>query len=437
MHTNEKDNESIGAPVRRSSLLFRHADFMKLWTGETVSLFGTRMGDVAISFAAVIALKATPFQMGLLAGARIVPTLVLSLFAGVWVDRIRRRPILIGADIGRFIVLGTIPIAALFAALTMAQLYAVILAYSALDLFFDVAYRSYLPSLVGREDLLDANSKLTASAGVAEAGGFALSGWLVEWLTAPFAILIDAISFLASALAIAFIRKPEPAPAPRARDASALGEIAAGARVIFSDGRLRAFGINAIVGGFSNSLVGTLYMLFVVNALGFRPGVLGVIFAAGGASSMFGALAARRTADMLGTGMAMVAGLAIEGVALMLLPIARGAGPGSVALLVAQQLIGDSAATVYFINAVSLIQTITPKPMLGRVNASLRFVGLGSVLAGQLVAGMAGGVIGLRPTIAIGAAGLWVTAALLGFSEVGSLTGMAEHGAPAGAGSDD
>jgi len=338
MHTNEKDNESIGAPVRRSSLLFRHADFMKLWTGETVSLFGTRMGDVAISFAAVIALKATPFQMGLLAGARIVPTLVLSLFAGVWVDRIRRRPILIGADIGRFIVLGTIPIAALFAALTMAQLYAVILAYSALDLFFDVAYRSYLPSLVGREDLLDANSKLTASAGVAEAGGFALSGWLVQWLTAPFAILIDAISFLASALAIAFIRKPEPAPAPRARDASALGEIAAGARVIFSDGRLRAFGINAIVGGFSNSLVGTLYMLFVVNALGLRPGVLGVIFAVGGASSMFGALAARRTADMLGTGVAMVAGLAIEGVALMLLPIARGAGPGSVALLVAQQL---------------------------------------------------------------------------------------------------
>ena len=436
MHSNEKDDESIGAPVRRSSSLFRHADFMKLWTGETVSLFGTRMGDVAISFAAVIALKATPFQMGLLAGARIVPTLVLSLFAGVWVDRIRRRPILIGADIGRFIVLGTIPIAALFAALTMAQLYAVILAYSALDLFFDVAYRSYLPSLVAREDLLDANSKLTASAGVAEAGGFALSGWLVEWLTAPFAILIDAISFLASALAIALIRMPEPAPAQRARDAGALREIAAGARLIFSDGRLRAFGINAIVGGFSNSLVSTLYMLFVVNALGFRPGVLGVIFAVGGASSMFGALAARRTADTLGTGMAMVAGLAIEGVALMLLPIARGAGLGSVALLVAQQLIGDSAATVYFINAVSLIQTITPKPML-RMNASLRFVGLGSVLGGQLVAGLAGGMIGLRATIAIGAAGLWVTAALLGFSEVGSLTEMAEHAAPAGAGTDD
>src|ERR1700684_4078926 len=181
MQPDEIDNESVGAAVRRKSVLFRHSDFMKLWTGETVSLFGTRMGDVAISFAAVIALKATPFQMGLLAAAGIVPTLALGLFAGVWVDRMRRRPILIGTDIGRFVVLGTVPIAAMFAALTMVQLCAGMLAYSALDLFFDIAYRSYLPTLVEREDLLDANSKLTASAGVAEAGGFALSGWLVGW----------------------------------------------------------------------------------------------------------------------------------------------------------------------------------------------------------------------------------------------------------------
>src|SRR6202050_1594687 len=196
MHSN--DNESIGADVRRRGGLFHHADFMKLWTGETVSMFGTRMGDVAIGFAAVIALKATPFQMGVLSAARIVPTLVLGLFAGVWVDRMRRRPILIGTDIGRFLVLCTIPIAAMFAALTMFQLCAVMLVYSALDLFFDIAYRSYLPTLVEREDLLDANSKLTASAGVAEAGGFALSGWLGELLGAAFAVLIDGVLFFFS-----------------------------------------------------------------------------------------------------------------------------------------------------------------------------------------------------------------------------------------------
>lgn len=421
MDSNEKISESNRSARRDWSVLFRHRDFMKLWAGETVSLFGTRMGDVAISFAAVIALKATPFQIGLLAAAGTVPTLVLSLFVGVWVDRVRRRPIMIATDIGRTIILGTIPIAAIFGALRMTQLYAVMLLDAILDLFFSVAYRSYLPSLVSRENLVDANSKLTASAGVAEAGGFGLAGWLVEWLTAPFAILVDAISFLASALAIALIRTPEPVPAPRARDSSVSREIADGARLIFSDRRLRAFGVNAIVGGFSNSLVSTLYMLFVVNSLGFKPGVLGVIFAVGGASSLFGALAARRTADALGTGMAMAAGVAINGVALMLLPIAHGHGYVSVALLVAQQLIGDSAMTIYFINAVSLIQAITPKPILGRVNASLRFLGLASVLAGQLVAGIAGGVIGLRATMAIGAAGLWVTAGILAISVVGSV----------------
>jgi len=421
MNPIENKTESNDATARRRSVLFRHPDFMKLWAGETVSLLGTRMGDVAISFAAVIALKATPFQIGLLAAAGTVPTLVMSLFVGVWVDRVRRRPILIATDIGRTIVLGTIPLAAIFGALRMTQLYVVMLLDAVLDLFFSVAYHSYLPSLVNREDLVDANSKLTASAGVAEAGGFGLAGWLVQWLTAPFAILIDAISFLASALAIALIRTPEPAPAPRAKDTSVAREIADGARLIFSDRRLRAFGVNAIVGGFSNSLVSTLYMLFVVNSLGFKPGVLGVIFAVGGASSIFGALAAERTAGALGTGMAICAGLAIDGVALMLLPIAHGSGYVSVALLVAQQLIGDSAATIYFINSVSLIQAITPRPVLGRVNASLRFLTLASVLTGQIVAGIAGGMIGLRTTIALGAVGLWIAAAFLAISVIGSV----------------
>src|SRR5260370_39544278 len=147
MQPKENDNESIGADARRKSLLFRHADFMKLWTGETVSLFGTRMGDVAISFAAVIALKATPFQMGILAAAGIVPTLVLGLFAGVLVGRVRRRPILIATDIGRFIVLGTIPVAAMFAALTMVPLCGVNVADSASDHVFYVASPCCLPSV--------------------------------------------------------------------------------------------------------------------------------------------------------------------------------------------------------------------------------------------------------------------------------------------------
>ncbi|MGO9603921.1 MAG: MFS transporter [Candidatus Binataceae bacterium] len=416
--------ESHGAPRTRWGRLFRHADFMKLWTGETVSLFGTRIGGVALSFAAVITLRATPFQIGLLAAAGNVPTLVFSLITGAWVDRLRRRPIMIFADLGRTAILATIPLAAVYGALTMRQLYVVMLLAALLDLFFDVAYRAYLPTLVAREDLLDANSKLTASAAVAEVAGFGLCGWLVQWLSAPFAILFDSISFLASAGAIAAIRAPEPALEARRREDGIAHEIADGVRTIWSDRRLRALGMTAVVGGFSYSLVTTLYMLFVVNALGFKPATLGMIFAVGGASSLFGALAAQRAAAAFGAGRAMAFGLAVEGFALMLLPIAHGAGIASIALLVAQQLIGDGASTICFINSVTLIQAITPHRMLGRVNASLRFVNLSAILAGELIAGIAGGVVGLRPTMVAGAAGLWITAALLAASEIGSVVSI-------------
>jgi MFS family permease len=164
-----------GVAAMRRNLLLRHPDFLKLWTGETISVFGSRMGDVAVSFAAVISLGATPFQMSMLSSARIVPALAFSLFAGVWVDRLRRRPLLIVADIGRFILLATIPAAAVVGVLGFPQLYAVILAVAVLDILFQVAYRAYLPSLVSRADLADANSKMSASFAAAEVGGFGLS----------------------------------------------------------------------------------------------------------------------------------------------------------------------------------------------------------------------------------------------------------------------
>jgi len=407
--------------VRRWSPLFGHADFMKLWIGETISTFGSRMGMVAVSFAAVISLHATPFQMGLLAAAGNVPTLLFSLVAGAWVDRLRRRPLMIGADIGRTILLATIPLATVFGILAMPQLIAVMFAAAVLDLVFDVAYRAYLPSLVADRHLLDANSKLTASEAVAEMGGFGFSGWVVQWLTAPMAVLVDAISFLASALALALVHTREPEPRRRERHERIAREIVDGARHIFHDRRLRALGVMAIAAGFSYSLASTLYMLFVVNALGFEPGVLGMIFAVGGVSSLFGALAARRTAAAFGSGRAMVLGLGIEGLALLLIPLARGNGALAASLLIAHQLLGDGAGTTYIINSVTLIQTVTPKQMLGRVNATMRFLNTSSVLLGELTAGVAGGILGLRTVMVIGAAGVVVSAGILSRSEIGTL----------------
>jgi len=414
------DNSRAPGFQAASPSLYRHADFMKLWTGETISLFGTRIGSVAMSFAAVISLRATPLQMGLLSAAGYLPSVGFSLVTGAWVDRLRRRPIMILADLGRTAVLATVPLAAIYGVLTMRHLYAVMLLAALLDLFFDISYRTYLPTLVDREQLLDANGKLTASSSLAEVAGFSICGWLVQWITAPFAILIDAVSFLASALAIAIISTPEPIPSGHRGERALVREIAAGAKTIWSDGRLRALGLVALVGGFFPSLWNALYMLLVVDALGFKPAALGMIFAAGGASALLGALAAQRTSQWLGTGRAMVLGLAAGGFAMVLPPLARGAGASSVALLVAHQLLGDGALTIYFINSVTLVQTITPHTILGRVNASLRFLNHSSILIGLVVGGVAGQFVGLRPTMLVGAAGVWLAAALLAASPIGN-----------------
>ena len=209
MATREYTDNSFTAGTRRQSLLRRHRDFRRLWTGETISVFGSRMGDVAVSFAAVIAVGATPIQMGLLAAVRLVPKLLFSLLAGVWVDRVRRRPLMIGADLGRFALLATIPLAAMLGHLAMNFLYPVILGVGVFDFLFDVAYGAYLPSLVDATDVVEANSNLSASYAAAEVGGFALAGWLVQLVTAPYAIAVDALSFIASAIAIRSIEKPE------------------------------------------------------------------------------------------------------------------------------------------------------------------------------------------------------------------------------------
>jgi MFS family permease len=384
------------------------------------------MGDVAVSFAAVIALGARPFQMSMLSSARIAPALAFSLFAGVWVDRLRRRPLLIAADLGRFVLLATIPAAALVGVLGFPQLYAVILAVAALDILFQVAYRAYLPSLVSREDLADANSKMSASFAAAEVGGFGLSGWLVQLLTAPFAILIDAISFLASAVAIGAIGTTEDAMPPRSNRVGMIREIGEGAAAVRSDPRLTALAAASALGAISYNLFSTLYMLYVVNTLGFNPGVLGMIFAVGGVSSLLTALVATRTIDRVGIGRIIAIALPLEGIAWMLVPMAHGATTLAAGLLIGQQLLGDSTGTIYQIATTTLVQTIADRKVLGRVNATISFLGLSSTLVGVLLAGVLGEWIGLRPTMFIGSIGLIMAGVMLSFSPIWKLRGGEE-----------
>ncbi len=393
--------------------LWRNPNFVKLWAGETISIFGSLVGRTALPFTAVLVLDAGPLQVALLSAAELVPAFLIGPLAGVWVDRLHRRPVLIASDIGRALLLGTIPLAHFLDSLRIEQLYVVAFFVGILTIFFDVAYLSYLPSLVKREELPEGNSKLAATSSIAEIGGFSLSGWLVQLVTGPVTILIDAISFLFSAAFVTAIRAPEPAPRPAAEREGLREEFVEGLGFLLREPAVRAPAAAATTLELSWRLFGAVFLIYATRELGFKPGILGMIFAVGGISSLFGALLARRSAQRFGIGPAMWGGIILMGISMLFIPLARGATVLAAFFLISQQLVGDGGATVFEINQISLRQAVTPERMLGRVNAAIRLTTLAAMLAGSLIGGILGETIGLRPTLVVGAsftfaAALWV-----------------------------
>ena len=381
---------------RSRSGLWQHQDFVRLWTGETVSVFGSLVGQMAMLFTAVIWLHSSPLAVSVLSACGIVPAFVCGLAAGVWVDRLRRRPIMIAADIGRFIALITIPVAALFGVLTIVQLCVVALATSALGVFFNVAYEAYLPTLVQREELVEGNSKLTATASVAEFASFSLSGWLVQLMRAPGAIVVDAVSFLASAFALWRIQAPEPAPAPPAERQHIVWEALEGVQLVAREPLLRSLAGASVLAMLGSNIVSVVFLLYLNRELGFSPGVLGLIFAIGGVTSLAGAYFAGRTQLFGGLGMALVLAAFMRAGGALFMPLTAGVSVLGAALLVANQLVTDPAWTFYDINAISLRQAITPHRLQGRMNASMRFVEFGAMLLGTAAGGLGGEWLGLR-----------------------------------------
>jgi MFS family permease len=416
--------------VKRTGL-WAHNDFLKLWAGETISVFGTLVGKTALPFTAILVLDAGALEVGLLIAADILPGLLFGVFAGVWVDRSRKRPIMIAADIGSFLALITVPIAYAFDALTIEQLFVVALATGTCHIFLDVAYMTYLPALVEKEHILEANSKTAASWSVAEVGAFSAAGWLVQILSGPVTVLIDTISFLVSAAFLKSIRKPEPEPVPLADRAGVLDEAREGVLTIWRDPILRAIGGANVLIDFSFRVFGAVFMVYVTRGLGFEPGVLGVVFAVGGVSSLIGALYASRAGRAFGMGRAMVLGLLMMGGSMLFVPAAADASILALTFLVAQQLLGDGFYTVYDVNQVTLRQTITPEHVLGRVNAGIRITGLAAMLAGALIGGVMGEYVGLRTTLVFSACGLFAAAAVLLASPAWSARGEVREVVPA------
>lgn len=374
---------------------------MLLWSAQTVSQLGTQVSLLALPLVAIVVLDASAFEVALLGTFDFLPFLLFALPAGVWVDRVLRRPILIAADLGRGAALLSVPVAHVLGALTIWQLYAVGFVTGALTVFFDVAYQSYLPSLVGRAQLVEGNSKLEVSRSGAQIGGPGLAGLLIGAVTAPYAVLADALSFFGSALFVLGIRRREP-PSPPAEPGTAIrAELVEGLRYIFRDRRWRAIAYYVAASNFFYSVIFSIFLVYAVRRLGLSAETIGLVLAIGNVGWLLGAFAASPVSRRFGIGRTLVLSGILSGPPSLLVPLAPVSFP--IPFLIASQLVTALGVVLYNVTAISLMQALTPDRLLGRMNASRRFVVWGTIPLGNLAGGVLATTIGVRETILVGA----------------------------------
>jgi MFS family permease len=389
-----------------ASALWRHREFLKFWAGSGISDVGSQVTALALPLIAALTLHATPWQMGLLAASGSAPVLVVGLFAGVWVDRIRRRPVMIATDVGRALLLSIIPLAAVTGVLRMEILYAVMLLTGSLTVLFDVAHMSFVPSLVSANQLVDGNSKIKTTSAAAEVAGPSLGGVLVSVLGAPFAVLVDALSFLGSAIFIAWTRVNESLPRTRDERAGVVAEIGEGLRVVIHDRIRRALaGCSATIILFGR-MFNAVYVLYMTRHLGLSAVGVGLVFGTGGVGSLLGSIVAAPIARRYGTGRTMIGAQLAFGLTGLMVPLAVFVPEIALPMIVASEFAQWMALLIYYVNGISLRQAITPDRLQGRVNATMRFLAGGATLIGALIGGALGGVIGVPLTLVVACGGM-------------------------------
>ncbi|MFI4966438.1 MAG: MFS transporter [Caulobacterales bacterium] len=410
--------------MRLKSPLWRQGDFLRLWGAQTVSDFGARITREGLPMMAVMGLAATPSQLGLLSAITSGPALVVGLASGDFVDHSARRPILIAADIARALILVTLPLAAWLGVLSMLQVYAAAALVASASVLFDIADHAYLPGLVGKALVTDANAKLSATESVAEMGGPALAGLLFQWLTAPISVAVNAATYLVSGLLLARIRTPEPPRVEGVRRRGWIDGVVTGARTAWEEPRVRALLIMTGVGGLFGGVFGALYIAFVLRGLGLSPALLGLGIAAGGAGALAGSVLAQPMAGRLGVGPAICLSGALSALGTMVVLLAPANRLGGMAALVVSQILGDAFGVVPLVLAASLRQTLLPQGMLGRVGATFRAVGGGAAVAGALAGGALGQALGLRETLLLAVGGLLLGPAIGGLSPLWQVKAM-------------
>ena len=411
-----------------ASSLCQHPDFLRLWVGQTISKLGSVVTRTAVPLVAILVLGAGPWELAVLVIVQSLGILIVGLIAGAWVDRLRRRPLLIWDDLIRAAVLLSIPVAYAFGTLRIEQLYLVVFLASCLGALFDAAYPAYVPTLIGRDRLVEGNSKLATSSSIAEIGGPSFAGGLVQLVSAPFAILVDAISFIVSAVSLVLIRAPEPSHPTREARTRIVHEIAEGLRSVRHHPIVFPLAARSVPGHVFGAFYGVLYSIYLLRELHLDPFLLGIVISAGGVGSLVGSLFASRVVNALGIGPTLV-GMAIASSILgVLTPLAQGPVAVATLMLLLPQLIGDGLQTIEGVAELSLIQGVTPDGILGRVNATLDVVSHGIAYPlGALVAAYVAEQIGARGGIAIGWAGMALSIAFLLFSPIPRLRAATDY----------
>ncbi|UTP38674.1 MFS transporter [Phenylobacterium sp. LH3H17] len=395
--------------------LWRDRDFARLWAAQAVSAFGARITREGLPIMAVVALGAGAATLGLLAAVAAAAAVFAGLAGGGYVDRVRRRPLLIAADLVRAGALIAIPLAAAFGVLTLVQVFAAAAIVAGASVVFDIASHAYLPGLIGRAALVDGNSRLASTEAVAEVGGPALAGMLFQWLTAPFAVAVNAATYLASAGLLALIRAPEPARAPEP-PAPWLTELTQGFRLAWAEARVRALLLMGIAQGLFGGVFSALYILFALRTLNLPTSVLGLAIAAGGVGALAGAWLGPWLGRRLGVGPAILAAILGAGLSAMAIPLAPTDRLGASAVLIATQISGDALAVAAGVLTATLRQTLLPQQVLGRVAGAFHASAGGVAILGALAGGAMGGLIGPRLALFIAAVGF------LGIPLIGALS---------------
>jgi len=410
---------------RPTSPLWHHSDFIKLWTGQTISEFGSQISQLAIPLLALLELNATTFEFAVLGVLGFMPFIIFALPAGVWVDRLRRRSILIVCDSSRAVLLALIPVLWAAGVLQIWQLMVLQFLIGIFTVFFDVAYQSYLPSLIERSDLVDGNSKLQLTVSIAQVGGPGTSGALIGAITAPYAIIFDAASFVISSVFMITMRHRENVPErPKDGHPRMWPQVKEGLNWVVGHRWLRAIAACTGTSNFFSSLYFAVLLVYAVRTLQFSPLELGVMFAIGSCGAIIGALLANRIRLRIGVGQAILWGSVFFCVPALIYPVA----PRAIALplfMLAQALI-QFGGMVYNITQISLRQAITPERLQGRMNAAMRWIIWGTIPLGALLGGAIGQWIGLTTALWVGALGALCGFLPVAFSSIRKIQKMPE-----------